>query len=197
MNTDAVPFAVQLSAIFVFALSVLMVAVHSILFAQASERASLPRAIHTIAPFVCSGFLALWLGLAFSMTAADGLRGVTLNERLALSLLVGFGPVISAVALLFLSKTVSAVYMAMPSEWLIRAQIYRVAGLMFLYPFLSLGMIPAEFAIPAAVGDFLTGLFAPLVASAVAKGKPHAFTWAVAWNAFGILDLIVAPVMAI
>jgi hypothetical protein len=27
----------------------------------------------------------------------------------------------------------------------------------------------------------------------VARNRPHAFKWAVAWNLFGIIDLIVAP----
>lgn len=48
-----------------------------------------------------------------------------------------------------------------------------------------------------AVGDFLTGFAAPFVGAAVARRRPGSFTWAVAWNLFGILDLIVAPAAAI
>src|SRR5262249_20423056 len=89
------------------------------------------------------------------------------------------------------------VFADMPSEWLIWVQTYRVAGLMFLYPFLYYGVIPAAFAVPAAAGDFLTGLLAPAVGSAVARRDPRALSWAVAWNLFGILDLIVAPATAV
>jgi hypothetical protein len=43
----------------------------------------------------------------------------------------------------------------------------------------------------------LTGIFAPIVALMVARNQPHAFKWAVAWNLFGTLDLIVAPATAL
>jgi hypothetical protein len=43
----------------------------------------------------------------------------------------------------------------------------------------------------------LTGIFAPIVALMVARNQPHAFKWAVAWNIFGTLDLIVAPATAL
>ncbi len=85
---------------------------------------------------------------------------------------------------------------AMPPSWLIGVQTYRVAGLLFLYPFLYYRVIPASFALPAAIGDFLTGLLAPAVAWAVARRRPGAFVWAVAWNIFGLVDLIVAPTAA-
>jgi hypothetical protein len=68
---------------------------------------------------------------------------------------------------------------------------------MFLFPFLYYRVIPAGFAIPAAVGDFLTGLAAPWVASRVAQRRPGALTLAIAWNLFGIADLIVAPLSAV
>jgi hypothetical protein len=67
----------------------------------------------------------------------------------------------------------------------------------FLFPFLYFGLVPAAFAIPAAVGDFLTGLAAPFVGSAVARRRPGALGWATAWNVFGIVDLVVAPAAAI
>jgi len=53
--------------------------------------------------------------------------------------------------------------------------------------------VPAGFAYPAGIGDALTGIFAPIVALMVAQNRPHALKWAVAWNLFGTLDLIVAP----
>jgi hypothetical protein len=68
---------------------------------------------------------------------------------------------------------------------------------MFIYPFLAYGLIPSGFAWPAGVGDALTGVFAPIVALMLARNRPHALKWAVAWNLFGILDLIVAPATAL
>ena len=94
-------------------------------------------------------------------------------------------------------KTLRALNDATPPAWLVWVQSYRMAGFMFLYPFLYYGVVPAGFAIPAAVGDVLTGLLAPLVGTAVAERRPGALGWATAWNLFGILDLIVAPVAAV
>src|SRR5262249_30338754 len=51
------------------------------------------------------------------------------------------------------------------------------------------------FAIPAGVGDLLTGLFAPLIAYWWVAGKPYARTAAIAWNMFGIADLVNAVVL--
>jgi hypothetical protein len=48
------------------------------------------------------------------------------------------------------------------------------------------------FAIPAGVGDVLTGIFAPLVAYWWFAGKPYARTAAIAWNLFGMADLVTA-----
>jgi hypothetical protein len=67
---------------------------------------------------------------------------------------------------------------------------------MFLYPFAFYGVLPAGFALPAAIGDFITGAAAPFVASALAQRRRGAVTLAVAWNLFGIADLIVAPASA-
>src|SRR5262249_21219502 len=104
---------------------------------------------------------------------------------------------LGGIAVLFASKAIREINAAMPTSWLIRAQMYRMGGLIFLYPFLYYGLIPAAFAVPAAVGDFLTGAFAPLVALAVPQGRSHATGWAPAWTLFGTLDLVVAPTAAV
>jgi hypothetical protein len=188
--------AQQLSAVFLFALSIFMAAVHVFLFTRAAHRAGLPDAARTASPLGAAAFLALWLAVALSLTAGAGFPADR-DGRLLIAVVAGYTPVAAAVALLFFSRTISSVYTSMPPDWLIRVQTYRMAGLIFLYPFLYYGAVPAAFALPAAIGDFLTGLFAPVVASAVARRAPGAPAWAVAWNLFGLLDLIVAPAAAI
>ena len=106
-------------------------------------------------------------------------------------------PFVIAVIALFASKSLRAINTATPSAWLIAIQTYRIAGIMFVFPFLTYGIIPARFGWPAGIGDALTGIFAPIVALMVAQGRPHALKWAVAWNLFGTLDLIVAPATAL
>src|SRR5262249_108299 len=49
---------------------------------------------------------------------------------------------------------------------------------------------PGVFAIPAGVGDILTGIFAPLGAYWGFAGKPYAPAAATAWNLFGMADLV-------
>ena len=114
-----------------------------------------------------------------------------------LSGLVALIPFLIAVIALFASRAMRAINAATPSAWLIGIQTYRVAGIMFVFPFLTYGIIPAGFAWPAGVGDALTGILAPVVALLVARNRPHARQWAVAWNLFGTLDLIVAPATAL
>jgi len=121
---------------------------------------------------------------------------ISLESRRPLSGLVALIPFLIAVVALFASRAMRAINAATPSAWLIGIQTYRVAGIMFVFPFLTYGIIPARFAWPAGIGDALTGILAPVVALLVARNRPHAWQWAVAWNLFGTLDLIVAPATA-
>jgi hypothetical protein len=184
------------SAVFLVALSALLVAVHGALLFAAAGRSELPARARLWGPALATAFLALWLGVA--ITVGDGANfPLPASARLPLSLAVGFGTMLLALGCLRGSATLRGLNAAMPPQWLVRVQTYRVAGLIFLFPFLAYGVIPASFALPAAVGDTVVGLLAPAVASALASGRPGAQRWAVAWNLFGILDLVVAPSAAL
>ncbi|MGH9373819.1 MAG: hypothetical protein ACRD15_20070 [Vicinamibacterales bacterium] len=184
-------------AIVIFALGIGMIAVHTALAALAAQQPTLARRKPILLAGLVGAYLTFWFG--FAMTVGDRTNFPVERDdlRLRLSLLVGFGPLLLGIAVLFTSKTMRRVNAAMPAHWLIWAQSYRMAGLMFLFPFLYYGIVPAAFAIPAGLGDFVTGAFAPFVALAVARQRPHAIKWATAWNIFGLLDLIVAPAAAI
>jgi len=79
-----------------------------------------------------------------------------------------------------------------PLHWLVGAQFYRVAGAIFLIAYVQ-GDIPAEFALPAGIGDVLTGLSAPFVARRLARQGPNRARRSVlTWCALGIGDLVVA-----
>lgn len=80
---------------------------------------------------------------------------------------------------------------AVPQSWLIAGQVMRVIGGVFLV-LLGMGLLPREFALPAGIGDVITGIAAPFVAYAMARNLPNARGWAIAWNVFGTLDLVVA-----
>jgi hypothetical protein len=184
------------TAFVVFALAIFMIAAHTGIVAVAAQRTSLSAKTKTIIPFVVAAFLASWFAIA--ILVGDGSNfPIPLESRQAVSGLVALVPFLIAVIALFASKTLRAINAATPNAWLIAIQTYRFAGIMFVYPFVTYGILPAGFGHPAGIGDALTGIFAPIVASMIAQNRPHALKWAVAWNLFGILDLIVAPATAL
>src|SRR5213080_3005110 len=163
---------------------------------MAAPRASLSQRTKSTIPFIIAAFLGSWLAIAFIV--GDGANfPISLESRRSASGLVALIPFLIAVLALFVSKSLRAINSAMPSAWLIAIQTYRVAGIMFVFPFLTDGILPAGFGWPAGIGDAITGIFAPVVALMVARNRPNAFKWAVAWNLFGTLDLIVAPATAL
>jgi hypothetical protein len=79
---------------------------------------------------------------------------------------------------------------------LVAAQTYRVVGAVFVVAAAD-GALPAGFALPAGLGDVAVGMAAPFVAAAIVAGKPYARRLAVAWNLFGLADLIVAVTLGL
>ena len=193
----SLPLSLQRGTAFViFAFAIFMIAAHTAIAAIAAERTALSAKTKTIIPFVVAGFLASWFAIA--IVVGDGANfPIPLESRRAVSGLVALVPFTIAVIALFASKTFRAINATTPSAWLIAIQTYRAAGIMFVFPFLTYGILPAGFAYPAGIGDALTGIFAPIVALMVAQNRPHALKWAVAWNLFGTLDLMVAPATAL
>jgi hypothetical protein len=184
------------TAFVIFALAIFMVAAHTGIAAIAAQRTALSPKAKTMLPFVVAGFLASWLAIA--IVVGDGASfPIPPESRQGISGLVALIPVAIAVIALFASRTLRAINTATPSAWLIAIQTYRVAGIMFIYPFVTYGILPAGFGCPAGIGDALTGIFAPIVALMIARNRPNALKWAVAWNLFGTLDLIDATATAL
>ncbi|HEY7665982.1 MAG TPA: hypothetical protein VH934_22925 [Xanthobacteraceae bacterium] len=132
--------------------------------------------------------LVIWL-VGVMLLAANGLFRAD-APRIPIALLT----TLAAGYLLLLSPTFRAIISGIPQHWLIGIQTFRILGGVFLVRYLQ-GELPAVFAIPAGVGDVLTGLFAPLVAYWWVAGKPYAHTAAIAWNLFGMADLVNAVVL--
>jgi len=184
------------TAFVIFALAIFMVAAHTGIAALVAQRTSLSAKAKTIVPFVVAGFLASWLGIA--ILVGDGANfPIAPEARQGISGLVAIIPLLIAIIALFASKNLRAINTATPSAWLIAIQTYRVAGIMFIYPFVTYGILPAGFGYPAGIGDAITGIFAPIVAVMVARNRPNAVKWAIAWNLFGTLDLIDATATAL
>jgi hypothetical protein len=81
-----------------------------------------------------------------------------------------------------------------PQHWLIGIQTFRIMGSVWLVRYFA-GQLPGLFALPAGIGDVATGLLAPFVAYAWYSGKPYARGAAIAWNLFGMADLVDAVVL--
>lgn len=103
---------------------------------------------------------------------------------ITLLITIGYG-------LRFVSPTFRQIVEAIPQPWLIGVQFYRNLGAIFL-PLMILGLLPPFFAIPAGVGDLLSGLPAPLVAYWYARNIPGARAAAIFLNIAGMLDFIIA-----
>lgn len=99
---------------------------------------------------------------------------------LLLTLAVGY--------LFLLSRTFREIIAGIPQHWLIGIQTFRILGGVFLVQYFE-GQLPGIFAIPAGIGDVLTGILAPLVAYWWFVGKPYARHAAITWNLFGMADL--------
>jgi hypothetical protein len=188
MNPSSVvpPFLQRIAALVIIAEGVFLIAWHS----RQADRVR-PRAAALVA-----GFLGLWFACAFVLGDSAHFPLPSERLRLPLSGLLFLAPLVAALLWAFRSDTGRAINAATVPAALVAVQSYRAAGFLFLYPNMAYGVLAGGFAWPAGVGDLLTGLAAPFVALALYRRRPGAVALAVAWNLFGMLDLIEAPITA-
>ena len=103
-------------------------------------------------------------------------------------------PLIIAAIGLRLSSSVASLVSAIPLSWIVAAQVYRVGGGIFLVLWAA-GRLPWQFALPAGIGDVVTGGAAVVVAALVAQNPVGARSAVYRWCLFGIADLVVAVTM--
>jgi len=130
--------------------------------------------------------LLAWFLLALSLAQTDLYQSVPAARRIAT-----FLPPLIFLPLLLRSTSVAAMLDAMPCSWLIGVQFFRVAGFVSLVNW-AVGRLPGAFALPAGIGDTLTGALALLVAFYVARRASNWRWVAYAWNLLGLADLAVA-----
>jgi hypothetical protein len=123
-----------------------------------------------------------WVGLAAAVTAA-GFGG----SPLVLPLMFAVPLVIAALFALF-SPGFRAATAGIPSTYIIGANVFRLMGVFFLV-LAAQGRLSGPFPYFAGIGDVVTGLFALQVAG-VAGRAPLSDPRILAWNAFGMLDLL-------
>jgi hypothetical protein len=133
--------------------------------------------------------LVLWFVGIWNVAATGVLQAR--NSAIPLLPLAIIVPVLIGLIVLTRSKRIAVATDAAPPSWLIAIQLYRVIGANFVVLWLY-GTIPGVFAVPAGFGDILVGVLAVPVAMYAASGRPGGATAAVAWNVFGIADLVTA-----
>ena len=102
---------------------------------------------------------------------------------LAMALTLIFGSV------LMFSQTFRKLLAVTPMHWIIGIQVFRMLGGIFLIGYVQ-GQLPGLFALPAGIGDFITGITAPFVAYWYYKNGKRARLIAFIWCLFGTLDLL-------
>ncbi len=102
-----------------------------------------------------------------------------------------FVPMLLGVALFWRWGTIRRAIEAVPQQWIVSVQLFRVEGAIFLILY-AVHRLPGAFAWPAGVGDVIVGLLAPVVGVAYAYRPRRATGLVRAWNLLGIGDLIVA-----
>jgi hypothetical protein len=144
----------------------------------------------TLWSFGSAVLAAVWLIGVFWLAVSGFFRNDVRPPRIPLALITTllFG------YLLLLSPTVRRIIAAVPQHWLIGIHGFRILGGVFLVRYFA-GQLPGLFAIPAGLGDLATGLLAPVVAYAWYSGKPYARSAAIAWNLFGMVDLVNAVLL--
>ena len=131
-----------------------------------------------------------WLGAVFFLGAAGAFEGQPETRVPTIAFAVAL-PIVVGAVLLARSESFRRLVDAVPLPTLVGVQLYRVIGAMFLVAFAQ-DRLPAEFALPAGIGDVAVGLTAPLVAYRLVRRRRWSRRAALTWNVFGIADLVVA-----
>ncbi len=122
-----------------------------------------------------------WFAAIYLLAQSGFFRAGGVGYALLLPLIVGF--------FLLFSQTFRKLLTVTPMHWIIGIQVFRVLGGVFLIGYIQ-GLLPGIFALPAGIGDILTGITAPLVAYWSYKNGKGARLIAYIWSSFGVLDLV-------
>jgi hypothetical protein len=133
--------------------------------------------------------LAGWFVLAVALAVIGVYRGApggipTIEFGIAIPILLGC-------LMIWRWPAVSRLIDAVPGQWVIAIQFYRVQGITFLVLFAT-HRLPGLFALPAGVGDVAVGLAAAVIGISADGGGQLRPRSVLRWNLLGIADLIVA-----
>jgi hypothetical protein len=130
-----------------------------------------------------------WFLLTLALASVDAYRAAA--DRIPTIQYGIFVPILIGGLLIWRSPRLARIIDAVPQHWLIGVQLYRALGAIFLILYAT-GKMPGLFAWPAGLGDVLAGILAPVVAIAYRRGPRENADLVIAWNLFGLADLVVA-----
>lgn len=135
----------------------------------------------------------LWTGLAAALASANLFLGTNPVGPPVIGTVIAFPLVATAVAA-SISPAVRASLLGMPMPFLIGLNVWRLAGGFFLL-LAAEGRLAGPFPFSAGWGDIITGALALPVAWLALRGRGRKLVWG--WNAFGMLDLVVAIALGV
>jgi len=135
----------------------------------------------------------LWIGLAAALSGANLFLGTNpVGPPLIGSVIAA--PLAATAVAAALSRSVRAALLAMPLPLLIGLNIWRIGGGFFLL-LAADGRLGGPFPHSAGWGDVITGVLALPVAWLALRGGSNRLV--AAWNAFGMLDLVIAVTLGV
>jgi hypothetical protein len=141
------------------------------------------------------GIVAFWFAFSLLM-GSQGRYAVPNTPPIALGLSVLL-PVVLFVAAYRRRSSFWAFCQTLDLRYVVAVHLWRVIAIDFLLCCAE-GRLPAGFALPAGIGDILTGLAAVPLAFAISRATmPATRKQFVAWNIFGLLDLVLAVSLGI
>lgn len=104
-------------------------------------------------------------------------------------------PILAAIAAFAASRSFRAAARSLPLSWLLGSHAWRLVGFGFLVGWYR-GALPAGFAIPEGLGDLVAAVWALALLPAWWHTRP-ARGWLMAWNVFGLVDLLGALTLGV
>lgn len=154
------------------------------------QAAGVSRRKHVSASAATGALLAAWLLLSLT-SAGKGIFRARVDMPFPPIALGVVAPIVIGYGLFRFSAKVRLIADSIPQHWLLAAQTPRVLGAAFLV-LVAQQKLPPVFGLPAGLGDMLVGAAAPLAAYWYVAARSRSRAVAIAFNIFGVVDLIVA-----